>query len=116
MKKSLYRRTRAAVRSVIIPPAYDADGMQITDKTVPFMGNQRFQAAYQSAVKSNDHYKAIHLEWRIHVACWAAQNALNVRGDFVECGVCDGFTSVAICNYVDFNSTGRYFWLFNTFH
>ncbi len=57
----------------------------------------------------------IGIEWRIHVACWAATHALKVPGDFVECGVNTGMMSLAICKYLDFNRTGKTFWLFDTF-
>jgi hypothetical protein len=40
---------------------------------------------------------------------------LRLGGDFVECGVNTGLYSLAICDYFDFNRTGRVFWLFDTF-
>lgn len=57
----------------------------------------------------------LHIEWRVHVLLWAASQALLVEGDFVECGVNTGIYSLAICDYLDFNATGRSFWLFDTF-
>jgi hypothetical protein len=57
----------------------------------------------------------IHIEWRVHVLLWAASQAMHVPGDFVECGVNTGIFSLAICDYLDFNATGRSFWLFDTF-
>ena len=52
---------------------------------------------------------------RVHIACWAARHALYLPGDFVECGVNTGILSLAICNYVEFNSTGKSFFLFDTY-
>lgn len=57
----------------------------------------------------------IGIEWRVYVACWAAGHALKLSGDFVECGVNTGMMSLAICHYHDLNSTGRKFWLFDTY-
>lgn len=58
----------------------------------------------------------IHIEWRVHIAIWAACHATHLDGDFVECGVNTGILSLAICNYIDFNATGKSFYLFDTFH
>ena len=30
------------------------------------------------------------IEWRVHVALWAAKCAVRAEGDFVECGVNHG--------------------------
>lgn len=57
----------------------------------------------------------LHIEWRLHVLLWAASQALRLPGDFVECGVNTGIFSLAICDYVDFNSSSKSFWLFDTF-
>jgi hypothetical protein len=57
----------------------------------------------------------IHIEWRMHIACWAAKHASQLPGDFVECGVNTGMVSLAICEYTNFNSTGKSFLLFDTF-
>jgi O-methyltransferase len=56
------------------------------------------------------------LEWRAHVCCWAASHAKRLQGDFVECGVNTGILSLAVCEYIDFNATGKNFWLFDTFN
>ncbi|VTR93087.1 Uncharacterized protein OS=Candidatus Nitrospira defluvii GN=NIDE3429 PE=4 SV=1: TylF [Gemmata massiliana] len=55
------------------------------------------------------------IEWRTHILCWAARHALRLEGDFVECGVGYGFSSLVLCHYLDFNSTHRRFFLFDTF-
>ena len=57
----------------------------------------------------------IHIEWRIHVLLWAAAHAVNLEGDLVECGVNTGIFSLAVCDYIDFNRTGKSFYLFDTF-
>jgi hypothetical protein len=38
-----------------------------------------------------------------------------LAGDFVECGVNTGILSLAVCQYVDFNSLSKRFYLFDTF-
>jgi O-methyltransferase len=56
-----------------------------------------------------------HIEWRVHVACWAGRHASHLEGEFVECGVNTGILSLAVCRYVDLNATGKTFYLFDTF-
>ena len=57
----------------------------------------------------------IGIHWRVVTYCWAATHAMQLDGDFFECGVNTGIMSGAVCKYLDFNKTGRSFWLFDTF-
>ncbi len=56
-----------------------------------------------------------HIEWRLHVALWAALTASRVPGDFVECGVNAGFVSSAIMQRLDWQKVGKRFYLIDTF-
>ena len=98
------------------PPPYDADGLTVRGKQVPFLSNSRFVAAYRRAMESGHPFgDDLHIEWRVAVACWAGMHATKLPGDFVECGVCTGIYSLAICDYVDFNRTAKKFYLIDTF-
>src|SRR5690606_29222287 len=55
------------------------------------------------------------IEWRVNTALWAAQQAVRLEGDFVECGVNTGILSLAICHYLDFNSLEKPFSLLDTY-
>ena len=46
---------------------------------------------------------------------WAAQTALNLDGDFVECGVLKGFCSEVICKYLEFQNVSKQYYLYDTF-
>lgn len=87
-----------------------------------FMGEERFRRAYRRGFESppafdyfGDGNPDPQIEWRVHIACWAATHAAKLPGDFVECGVNTGIFSLAVCDYIDFNATGKNFWLFDTF-
>lgn len=102
--------------------SYDHDGLVVFGKSADFLREPRFQAAYRRGMNSGHHIARapgsdddLHIEWRIHVVLWAAAHASRLPGDFVECGVNTGIFSLAICDYLDFNSTGKSFWLFDTF-
>jgi O-methyltransferase len=103
------------------PPSYDDEAMALWGRSVDFLREDRFVKAYRSGMNSGHKLRwpgtdfAIDTPWRVHLACWAATHALNFPGDFVECGVNTGILSLAVCHYIDFNSTGKAFYLFDTF-
>jgi hypothetical protein len=80
-----------------------------------FRGDPKFRAAYRRAVQASAGVDP-NMEWRLHVALWAATQCLHLDGDFVECGVNAGFVSSAIMQYLDWNRAGRKFYLIDTFN
>lgn len=112
----------AEARGETHAPTYDADHLRVWHKTVDFMRDERFMSAYRRGMNSGhvigrpaESMEDIHIEWRIHMCCWAAWHASRLPGDFVECGTNTGIMSLAICEYVDFNATDKNFYLFDTF-
>jgi hypothetical protein len=100
--------------------AFEGDGMTLRGKHAPFLQDQRFMSAYKRGINSGHRLcppgqQELHIEWRAAVTCWAAQHGAKLPGDFVECGVNTGIYSLAICEYVNFNSTNKSFYLFDTF-
>lgn len=51
----------------------------------------------------------------VHIACWAATQALSLDGDFVECGIGHGLLSKTIVEYLDFSKAQKVFILFDTY-
>ena len=109
-------------RMVREPPVYYNDKLAVWRKDVSFLREPAFVEAYQAGMHSGHEIcrqagsdADIHIEWRVHVALWAAWHAKQLPGSLVECGVNTGIYSLAICNYLDFNSTGKDFFLFDTF-
>lgn len=103
-------------------PTYHADSLMVWSKTTDFLEDPKFLQAYRAGMDSGHKIgrasgsrEDIHIEWRIVVCCWAAWHAKQLEGDFVECGTNTGIMSLAICNYIDFNDTGKRFYLFDTF-
>jgi O-methyltransferase len=101
---------------------YNSDGLAVWGKSVDFLNSARFLEAYRYGMNSGHKIMRdagsdadIHIEWRVFVCCWAAYQARHLPGDFVECGVNTGILSLAICKYIDFNATGKNFFLFDTF-
>jgi len=112
LREELARHTRWG------EPSYDHDGLRTYHKSLGFLQDDCFMRAYAAGSRTgnkNSEPADIHIEYRAHIVCWAANHAKNLRGDFVECGVNRGFLAVTLCNYIDFNTTGKSFYLFDTF-
>jgi hypothetical protein len=92
---------------------YDRDGL-ITGHNHEFVRDPQFDAAYRRGVRAakNDYG----IQWRTHIALWAAFTASKLPGDFVECGVNWGFLSSAIMEYLNWNQIGKTFYLLDTFN
>jgi hypothetical protein len=91
---------------------YDQDNLR-TPHNHEFMKDEVFIRAYQRGVKAAGIDYNWH--WRVHVGLWAASHAAKLPGDFVECGVNKGFMSSAIMELLDWDETGRVFYLLDTF-
>jgi O-methyltransferase len=87
---------------------------------VPFLHQETFCDAYKKAFIDVDKrveqsIKKLDISWRFHICTWAASQAINLDGDFVECGVWWGLLSKGICEYVSFDrQRTKNFYLFDT--
>lgn len=81
-------------------------------KNLSFRADENFMQAYNSSI-TNEQERS--LFWRLHTLAWAAQNALQVEGDFVECGVLKGFCSEVIFKYTQFEKQSKQAFLYDTF-
>jgi hypothetical protein len=94
------------------PLAYNQDGLA-TQHNADFMRDRRFLEAYRVGMENGR--PGTQVEWRVHVALWCATQAIQVEGDFVECGVHTGILSGAVMTWLDFaREAGRKFYLFDT--
>jgi hypothetical protein len=97
-------------------PVFDFDGLRTNPAVLhnhDFMKEPRYVEACKRGIEAHgDDPKQY---WRLHVALWAAAQAARRPGDFVECGVWKGYLNSAIMRYLDWNSLGRHFYLFDTF-
>lgn len=92
---------------------YVEDGL-FTVHNAHFRSDPVFRAAYQRGVDAGNGVD-LHFEWRVHIALWAADCALRVAGDFVECGVNAGVISSAIMRRLNWGAFDRRFFLIDTF-
>ena len=95
-----------------------ADGMGVRNKNLSHFDEPGFAAAWNFAREGNKegwNDNPPDLRWRASVCCWAANNALSLEGDFVECGVHTGLLSMTICHKLNFQDLDRRFYLYDTF-
>lgn len=79
-----------------------------------FGTNSRFLEAYAQG-KATGSWGLVDPMWRVHVACWAAERAVGLEGDFVECGVNLGGIAKTVCHYLGFETLQKSFHLVDTF-
>ncbi len=95
------------------PQRYAQDGL-FTMHSDHFRRDPAFRAAYARGIKAGQGFDP-GMEWRVHVALWAASIASRAAGDFVECGVNAGFVSSAIMQSLDWRNSGKRYFLIDTF-
>jgi len=96
-----------------MPFRYKEDGLA-TIHNCDFLIDPRFQKAYTLG-ESTGSWKGCQARWRAYVVCWCAAWASRLPGDFVECGVNQGGFARMILEYIEFEKTGKRFFLFDTF-
>jgi len=95
---------------------FNADGLA-TIHNSEFLRDPRFVRAYRFGMRTTaTRMLDIHIEWRAWIAIWAAEQALRVPGDFVECGVNTGILAGTIADWTGFGKrTDRTMWLADTY-
>ena len=86
--------------------SYNQDGLS-SQHNNDFMSDPAFIKAYNRGVQAVGFDYNWH--WRVHIGLWAARTAVNLDGDFVECGVNAGFLSSSIMYDLRWDSTGKIF-------
>jgi hypothetical protein len=119
MPRRLFGALRVLKRPELYMPlttvTYSQDGL-VTQHSADFMQDERFARAYALGEATNS-WNGWQVHWRAHVACWAAERARHLEGDFVECGVNRGGLSLTLMEYVDFDRwEGRKFHLVDTYN
>src|SRR2546428_4329051 len=95
------------------PLTYNQDGLA-SCHNCDFMRDQLFLESYDLG-KSTGSWGNASVHWRAYVACWAANKAKVLEGDFVECGVNKGGLARTVIHYVNFPKLNKKFYLLDTF-
>jgi len=97
--------------------AYKSDGL-FTQQNSDCLKEDRFLKAYNLSLSVNDWRTELNMDmrWRYYIVCWFAEQVKHLEGDFVECGVYRGGYSLALADYLQFDSLNKKFWLLDTFN
>jgi hypothetical protein len=102
-----------------VRPQYRADGLAVSRRNLAFLHEPQFEQAWskmaERVASAFPNGVVPDVRWRAHIACWAACQAMQYDGDFVECGVFVGILSATVCHYINFGRLDRSFYLFDTF-
>jgi O-methyltransferase len=94
------------------------DQLLTLDKSAGFLDDPQFLKTYKAIRGAHiyDDYDSPHtIAWRLHTLVWAAQRAVSLPGDFVECGVFKGHMAWVVTQMVDFGKLPKQFYLYDTF-
>jgi O-methyltransferase len=114
MNPAQEREFNSAMETInrIYPRVFAADMMIAIHRNMGFLEDTAFLNAVNAEAR-NDLERC--LIWRLHVLCWCASNALKIDGDFVECGVHQGYCTSVVARYLDFAKQSRSWYLYDTF-
>ncbi len=113
-KEGSKERLREAIQTLneICGPIYAADNLIGLQRAAGFRENTKFMECLRRNAQNN---QELSLAWRLHTLLWAAQNALHLEGDFVECGVWKGFCFAFLSDYLNLGSKDRDIYLYDTY-
>lgn len=90
------------------------EGIATWLKTPAFASDARFMtlAASETEIAPSG---IANWHWNLATVLWAAQQTLDLPGDFVELGVYKGHTTRFLAEYLDFGAKPKRWWLYDTF-
>ena len=68
-----------------------------------------------NAGKATNSWSGLDLRWRAYILCWLARRAVDIEGDFVECGVNKGGLALTVMEFIEFSNLDKVFYLLDTF-
>ena len=89
-----------------------SDNLVVFSKTIGFLDDENFISIVDKKIRHSDEKSLI---WRTHILCFAGTNAMNLDGDFVECGVYMGYSVDVITDYLNFEKSGKSFYCYDLF-
>jgi hypothetical protein len=88
------------------------DNVILFDRNLGYQQDAEFVRAFRGNARTAQDAT---LELRLNTLAWAGSHALNVPGDFVECGVFQGFCSAFLADYLNFGAVDKAYYLYDTF-
>ena len=113
-RSKFFEGLRTAVAALNAPTGtFSGDNLFTVGRNLSFLTDERFMAAFRQHATTPVEQGII---WRIATVVWAANNAMRLDGDLVECACYKGVTARIVCDYVDFGSQpDRGYFLYDLF-
>lgn len=92
-------------------PWFMSDNLITFNHTRGFLSDQRF---VQAVIAARPEPFERSIAWRTHALCWAADSALGLLGDYVECGTYKGYSAEVLMHFTG-GLPGRRLWLYDLF-
>jgi len=92
--------------------SYASDNLIAWERNLSFMRDEKFMKAFETNLVGPTDGGIL---WRRAVHYWAAKHCSGIEGDFVECGVWMGTGAKTVCDAIDFQDTGKCYWLYDIF-
>ena len=96
----------------IFGSVYADDNVILFNRSLGFRRDRKFIEACARNARNGQERSLV---LRLNTLVWAANHALAVEGDFVECGVWRGYCSAVLTDYLDFDGIDKKFFLYDTF-
>ena len=112
-KKMFSEGMSSAINSLTPDGIFAGDNLLTWSRSLGFLQDKDFASAVDN---NHPDRQELSLVWRLNTLCWAARQCSQLSGDFVEAGVYTGFTVKVICDYLNFNSMDRDYYLYDVFH
>ena len=103
-----------AVHNTAPEGIFTGDNLFTIGRNLGFLENKAFMDAFNAHAENNIEQAII---WRNYVLAWCAKNVIGrkIPGDLVECGCYKGITARIVCDYVDFASLAKTYYLYDLF-
>lgn len=107
-----FQGVQTAVNQVSSEGLFAGDNLFTYGRNLSFLEDEVFMEAFQKHVETEIEKSII---WRNYVLAWAAKRAMNLPGDFADCGCYKGITAHILCDYIDFANSEKQFYLYDLF-
>jgi hypothetical protein len=110
--KMLIDGIQTALNALAPAGIFTGDNLFAFGRNLSFLDDNQFMSAFY-----NNSYDDIEKSviWRRYVLCWAARQCLKHDGDFVEAACYKGLTAKMICEYTNFGTTDKNYYLYDLF-
>lgn len=113
IRERLLKRLNAIDAQASSSWTWNGDGVATMHNT-DFLHDEKFEDAYQEG-RATRSWGSSQPRFRVYTACWAALQARDIPGDYVECGVNRGGIARTQIELLDFNQLAKSYWLVDTF-